>query len=278
MDAVQEVSIQTSNFAAEYGQAAGGYFNFTMKSGTNQYHGSLYDYMRNEALNAGLPYTDRCSPTACNADSMCGLVSVSMTGVSRSVAPLDIPKLYNGKNRSFFFFNFEQFLVSNTVAAATATVPTTAYQNGNFATPFVNALGVTTNIGPTPTCTTVISAACPAIGGLTYATQSGVIAHDGLGALIPEYGVYDPRTVVQTSTGPVTSLFPNGIIPANRMDPVALKIQSLLPQPTNGNLTANYIIPTYSNFTHTINWSTKIDQSLSPTSEDLRILLAEPYI
>ena len=53
MDAIQEVSIQTSNFAAEYGQAAGGYFNFTMKSGTNQYHGSLYDYMRNEALNAG---------------------------------------------------------------------------------------------------------------------------------------------------------------------------------------------------------------------------------
>jgi len=58
VDAIQEVSVQTSNFAAEYGQAAGGYFNFTMKSGTNQLHGSVYDYFVNEVLNAGLPWTN----------------------------------------------------------------------------------------------------------------------------------------------------------------------------------------------------------------------------
>ena len=61
MDAIQEVAIQTSNFAAEFGQAAGGYFNYTMKSGTNAFHGSAYDYLVNEALNAGLPFTDRCA-------------------------------------------------------------------------------------------------------------------------------------------------------------------------------------------------------------------------
>ena len=58
VEAIQEVAIQTSNFAAEYGQAGGGYFNYTMKSGTNQFHGSAYDYFVNEALNAGLPFTD----------------------------------------------------------------------------------------------------------------------------------------------------------------------------------------------------------------------------
>src|SRR6185369_3113851 len=58
MDAIQEVAIQTSNFAAEYGQAGGGYFNYTIKSGTNQLHGSGYDYFVNEALNAGAPFTD----------------------------------------------------------------------------------------------------------------------------------------------------------------------------------------------------------------------------
>ena len=57
VDAIQEVSIQTSNFAAEYGQVGGGYINYTMKSGTNQFHGSAYDYFQNEALNAGLPFT-----------------------------------------------------------------------------------------------------------------------------------------------------------------------------------------------------------------------------
>src|SRR5579864_818846 len=58
VEAIQEVAIQTSNFAAEYGQAGGGYFNYTMKSGTNQIHGSGYDYFVNEALNAGSPFTD----------------------------------------------------------------------------------------------------------------------------------------------------------------------------------------------------------------------------
>src|SRR5438874_2981990 len=56
VDAIQEVAIQTSNFAAEYGQAGGGVFNVTMKSGTNQFHGSGYDYFVNEAFNAGTPF------------------------------------------------------------------------------------------------------------------------------------------------------------------------------------------------------------------------------
>src|SRR5579863_8664967 len=59
VDAIQEVAVQTSNFSAEYGQAGGVYFNYTMKSGTNQWHGSGYDYFVNEALSAGLPFTDR---------------------------------------------------------------------------------------------------------------------------------------------------------------------------------------------------------------------------
>ena len=69
VEATQEVAIQTSNYAAEFGQAGGGLFNFTMKSGTNQFHGSGYDYFVNEALNAGTPYTDdgkghRCVPAS----------------------------------------------------------------------------------------------------------------------------------------------------------------------------------------------------------------------
>src|SRR5216117_19322 len=47
VDAIQEVAIQTSNFAAEYGQVGGGVFNVTMKSGTNQFHGTAYEYLVN---------------------------------------------------------------------------------------------------------------------------------------------------------------------------------------------------------------------------------------
>ena len=56
-DAIQEVTVQTSNYAAEYGQAGGGYINYTMKSGTNRLHGGGFDYLTNTVLNAGLPFT-----------------------------------------------------------------------------------------------------------------------------------------------------------------------------------------------------------------------------
>ena len=57
VDAIQEIAYQTSNYAAEFGQAGIVVINMTMKSGTNQYHGSGYDYFVNEDLNAGDPFS-----------------------------------------------------------------------------------------------------------------------------------------------------------------------------------------------------------------------------
>lgn len=58
VEALEEFTLQTSNFSAEYGQAGGGLFNFTARSGTNQYHGTVYDYFAHEKLYAGRPFTD----------------------------------------------------------------------------------------------------------------------------------------------------------------------------------------------------------------------------
>src|SRR5260370_36041705 len=58
VDSIQEFAIQTSNYSAEFGLAGGGVFNLTMKSGTNQLHGSVYDYFVNEFLNPGQPFTN----------------------------------------------------------------------------------------------------------------------------------------------------------------------------------------------------------------------------
>lgn len=57
VDAIQEVAFQTSNYAPEFGTTSSVLFNFIMKSGTNQFHGSAYDYFVNEDLNAGNPYS-----------------------------------------------------------------------------------------------------------------------------------------------------------------------------------------------------------------------------
>src|ERR1700733_14939755 len=133
-DAIQEASVQTSNFAAEYGQAGGGYLNFTMKSGTNQYHGSGYDYFVNEFMNAGLPFTSE----ACYGGAP-GCTQHIKNDIRRNDygftlgGPVRIPKLYNGRDKTFFFFNFEQFRQTTVPNNGVATMPIPAYTTGDFA-------------------------------------------------------------------------------------------------------------------------------------------------
>ena len=118
VDAIQEVSVQTSNFAAEYGQVGGGYINFTMKSGTNQLHGSAYEYFQNTALNSGVPFTVNAAGTGHVKNPL----NRSDYGFTLG-GPVRIPKVYNGKDKTFFFFNFEQFRQSVTTDNLIATAP-----------------------------------------------------------------------------------------------------------------------------------------------------------
>src|SRR5215813_11423812 len=121
VDAMQETAIQTSNFASEFGAVGGGLFNITTRSGTNQFHGAGYDYLANEAFNAATPFVNTLPRVRRND------YGFNFGG------PVWIPKVYNGKDKTFFFFNFEQyrefFVVNNTAI----TVPTDAYRSGNFA-------------------------------------------------------------------------------------------------------------------------------------------------
>src|SRR5207248_1058435 len=126
VDAIQEVAIQTSNFAAEYGQAGGGYFNYTMRSGTNQLHGTAYNYFNNEFLNAATPFTDNGQGGHLKNALRRNDYGFTLGG------PVRIPKLYNGKDKTFFFFNFEQFLQNTLTTTTVASVPTLNERAGNF--------------------------------------------------------------------------------------------------------------------------------------------------
>ena len=126
VEAVQQFTLQTSNFAAEFGQVAGGLFNFTARSGTNQIHGGAYLYATNEDLNAGIPYTNdgqghHNRPFERRFDG-----GVSFGG------PVYIPKVYNGKNRTFFFFNYEKYRDRSQTSLGLGTVPTDAFRAGDF--------------------------------------------------------------------------------------------------------------------------------------------------
>jgi hypothetical protein len=259
VDAIQEVAIQTSNFAAEYGQAAGGYFNYTMKSGTNQWHGSAYDYFVNEALNAGLPFTDHCT----NDGAYCGPISDREHIRNRLRrndygftfgGPVRIPKLYNGTNKTFFFFNFEQFRQANFTASGITTVPTAAYRNGDFTTAM---------------CNSYVGGAADGTGGICtpfkQVTLGGAPATDPAGNTISQGQIFDPYTTHLVNGTNVRDPYANNKIPLTSLDPVAVAIQKLLPGQNAPGISNNYNIPSYTSFQHTTNVSIKMDHSISPT-------------
>ncbi|HWF07504.1 MAG TPA: TonB-dependent receptor [Bryobacteraceae bacterium] len=194
MDSIQEWTVQTSNYAAEFGQAGSAVMNVTMKSGGNRYHGSGYEYLQNEDFNAGQPFTNSGNGHLVRPTQRRNDYGFTLGG------PVRIPKLYNGRDKTFFFFSWEQFLQSQNFLPGTFSVPTNAYRNGDF------------------------SAAITASGARNLGT-------DPLGRPIISDTIYDPRTARLVNGQLVTDPFPGNIIPPGRIDPVAKKIQALIPSP-----------------------------------------------
>ena len=215
-DSIQEIAFQTSNYAAEFGQAGIAVINMTMKSGTNQYHGSGYDYFVNEDLNAGNPFssTPNGEPGKYRPRNRRNDFGGTLGG------PVVIPKLYNGRDKTFFFFNYEEFLES-TQYGFTDTVPTPAFLNGDFSA-----------ISPNGTCSL-----CAAQGIQTTALP----ATDALGRPMYANEIYDPNSRSKTSSGlGYANPFQGNLIPLTRFDPTALAVEKLLPQAQNANLVGNY--------------------------------------
>ncbi len=241
VDAVQEVAVQTSNYAAEFGTAGGGVFNMTMKSGTNQFHGTAYDYSANEALNAAQPYTGLLTKTR-RFD-----YGFTIGG------PVRIPKIYDGKNKTFFFWSWEQFREKLNITSTLATVPTQAYRNGDFSGLF-------------------------AASGNNLLKSGTANYIDPLGNTIQNGAIFDPATTTTVNcpaTGstctPGSSLsyrtaFAGNQIPVARFDPVSVNVIKLVPLPegpnaAKGQIGNNYQRPWASKRTSTLP-SLKIDQTI----------------
>src|SRR5262249_52472265 len=174
----------------------------------NGFHGSGYDYLVNEALNAAQPYT-----------GIRNRLRQNDYGLTVG-APVWIPKVYNGKDKTFFFFSFEQFrqkLINDTLPS---TVPTAAYRQGDF-----SSLITTEN-------RLVTTPSGPYVDPLGRNTASGAI--------------FDPLDPATVGGAVVRNPFPKNQIPVSRFDPVAAKILGLIPQPLGPNAAAagaNYLAP-----------------------------------
>ncbi len=122
-DGVQEFKVLQSNFSAEFGESGDGIVSLTMKSGTNEFHGSVYDYLRNRALDANSWKNNTLGqPKSVNTQNDFG---------ATAGGPIFIPKLYHGQNKSFFFFDYEGFRF-RTGGTGVDSFPNEAFRKGDF--------------------------------------------------------------------------------------------------------------------------------------------------
>lgn len=195
VEVLSEFKVLTSTFSAEYGRTSGGIESFATKSGTNDYHGTAFDLFRNTALDAN-SWDNNLHGAPRPADHQNDFGG-SLGG------PVRIPKLYDGRQKTFFFFSWEQYR-NNPGTTSLTTLPTqTEIENGNF-----SAL-----LGP------------PLVNPTTGAPVLNPC--DNTPVLTGQ--IFNPLTA-SCPTGFVGGriAFPGNIIPPGMFDPVAKKILSFL--------------------------------------------------
>ena len=126
-DAVSEFQAITNGFSAEYGRSGGAVFSTVLKSGTNRVHGNLYEYDRNSYFNARNPFTSIGSNGQIIPQDQLRYNNFGGT----LGGPIVIPHLYNGKNKTFFFFSYSESIL-HLNGSNVLTVPTPLMRTGNF--------------------------------------------------------------------------------------------------------------------------------------------------
>jgi Carboxypeptidase regulatory-like domain/TonB-dependent Receptor Plug Domain len=131
IDALAEFKVLRSSYSAEFGRSAGGQINVATKSGTNQLHGDAYEFVRNNAFAAN-NFLNNASNVNLGSDGKARVPPLRYNNFGYTVGgPVWIPKVYNGKNKTFFFFSqeFRRIIVNTT---PTLTAPTADEERGLF--------------------------------------------------------------------------------------------------------------------------------------------------
>jgi len=188
VEAIADFKLQTGAVSAQYNGGETAVANFTIKSGTNDLHGSAFWYFQNEALDAESLSTKtqglKNPPYRENNEGY------SLGG------PVYIPKIYHGRNKTFWFTNYEKTHLSNLQLNGFATLPVPDFKQGNFSQLFNPAF----------------------TGNPLSGTQVGT---DALGRPVVFGAIYDPATTRMVNGEVVRDPFPGNIIPTSRITPVA---------------------------------------------------------
>ncbi len=187
VEALSEFKVLTSTIPAEFGRTTGGVESFATKSGTNTYHGTAFDLLRNDKLNANSWNNNfNGSPKPRDHQNDFG---GSLGG------PIRIPRLFNGRDKAFFFFSWEQYRNNEGLVTHT-TVPSDAERSGDFSALLGPSTGVTNPCDGTP---------------------------------VLQGQIFDPATTQIVGGQPCRTAFPGNIIPASRFSTVAQNVLQFLP-------------------------------------------------
>ena len=212
-DSVSEFKLQSGLVGAQYGGGATSVANFVTKSGGNALHGSGYLYLQNDVL--------RANGYNANAGNIKRQPFKQANFGETVGGPVYLPKIYDGRNRTFFFHNLERTRLRNFASTAFSTLPTVDYKRGDFSrlysSAFTGNAGSGTNIGT-----------------------------DANGQPVRFGAIYDPATSTNVGGRWTRSPFPGNLVPQARWDPVSRKILDLAPitDPTVDTMLNN--IPAFS--------------------------------
>jgi len=238
VEAISEFRVITSTLPTEYDRTTGGVESFTIKNGGNRFHGTAYEIFRNDALDANTWFNNaqlgRCTPgdAACQSSNQRPKDKKHDYGGNLG-GPVRIPKIYNGKDRTFFFFNWEQYQEKRG-GTNTGNVPTVAERGGDFSAVLTNQ-----QIGTNPCNGT------PILSGQ----------------------IFDPATQTAGPGGiPCRTAFPGNILPASRISAVSQNFLAYYPLPTGPGTVRNY---THSDSNPLFNttYQIRIDQNFSEKSK-----------
>jgi hypothetical protein len=211
-EAVEEFKLLENNYTAEYGRNGGGTISVVLKSGTNSLHGSLFEYLRNDAFNAN-DYIDNeigQPRQVLKRNQFGGVIG----------GPMTLGKRLNGKDRFFFFFGYQGQRLSQTINEAAVTGPVTVYTPAELNGDFSQA----NNGGPDPfvQCFLTGNPAIAFPGGLGTCGSVGQVAHPYYqsNSALAAQGIIDPTKIDSVAqkyiaagifpTSPSGTLFPQG--------------------------------------------------------------------
>lgn len=130
VDAVAEFKVKTNNYSAEFGRSAGTIISATTKSGTNQFHSTLWEFVRNEKFDANNFFTNAIAQPAGQKAKRAPFKQNQFGGTFGG--PVWIPKLYDGHNKTFFFADYEGLRRRTSASSSLRDIPSLTFRNGDF--------------------------------------------------------------------------------------------------------------------------------------------------